>query len=45
MDSNSCNQCEALMINGIYCHETGCPNRMEPVRPTEKWMMENTEDQ
>lgn len=22
----SCNQCEALMINGIYCHETGCPN-------------------
>lgn len=21
-----CNQCEALMINGIFCHETGCPN-------------------
>jgi hypothetical protein len=21
-----CNQCEALMINGVYCHETGCPN-------------------
>lgn len=22
----NCNQCEALMINGVYCHETGCPN-------------------
>ncbi len=22
----SCNQCQALMINGVYCHETGCPN-------------------
>lgn len=22
-----CNQCEALMINGIYCHEIGCPNK------------------
>lgn len=22
----SCNQCQALMVNGIYCHETGCPN-------------------
>lgn len=21
-----CTQCEALMINGIFCHELGCPN-------------------
>jgi hypothetical protein len=21
-----CNQCEALMINGVFCHETGCSN-------------------
>lgn len=21
-----CNQCEAAMINGVFCHETGCPN-------------------
>lgn len=21
-----CNQCEACMINGIFCHEHGCPN-------------------
>jgi hypothetical protein len=22
-----CDQCEALMINGVFCHETGCPNQ------------------
>lgn len=22
-----CSQCEALVINGIACHETGCPNQ------------------
>ena len=21
-----CDQCEAAMINGVYCHERGCPN-------------------
>ena len=21
-----CNQCQAIRINGIICHETGCPN-------------------
>ena len=21
-----CKSCEALTINGIYCHETGCPD-------------------
>ena len=21
-----CNQCEAAMINGLFCHELGCPN-------------------
>jgi hypothetical protein len=21
-----CNQCGSLYIQGIYCHETGCPN-------------------
>ena len=21
-----CDQCQALMINGVFCHETGCPN-------------------
>lgn len=23
----SCTQCEALVINGYACHETGCPNK------------------
>ena len=23
-----CNQCEAVTINGIYCHEHGCPNAL-----------------
>lgn len=22
-----CDQCKALMINGVFCHESGCPNR------------------
>jgi hypothetical protein len=22
-----CDSCEAAMINGIFCHETGCPNK------------------
>jgi hypothetical protein len=21
-----CSQCEAMVINGVACHETGCPN-------------------
>lgn len=26
-EDNSCNQCKALMIQGVFCHETGCPNK------------------
>ena len=22
-----CNQCAVLYINGVFCHETGCPNQ------------------
>lgn len=25
-DDHRCDQCVAAMINGVYCHETGCPN-------------------
>jgi hypothetical protein len=28
-----CSQCEALVINGIPSHETGCPNTPKPRRP------------
>lgn len=24
--SVKCSQCAALVINGVACHETGCPN-------------------
>jgi hypothetical protein len=24
-----CSQCEVLVINGIACHETGCPNDVD----------------
>lgn len=24
--NGGCDQCEAAMINGVFCHETGCPN-------------------
>lgn len=26
MTRKTCDQCEALVINGVFCHETGCPN-------------------
>jgi hypothetical protein len=27
-----CDQCEALMINGVFCHETGCSNSRKTYR-------------
>ena len=32
-----CTQCEALMINGIYCHETGCPIAWKDYKRECKW--------
>jgi hypothetical protein len=26
MSQINCDQCEAAMIQGVFCHETGCPN-------------------
>lgn len=26
MSKKSCDQCVAVMINGVFCHEHGCPN-------------------
>jgi len=26
-NKNQCPSCEALMINGVYSHETGCPDK------------------
>jgi uncharacterized OB-fold protein len=25
-EAAGCNQCDAAVINGVFCHETGCPN-------------------
>ncbi len=32
-----CDSCEALMINGIYCHETGCPDAWKDYKRECKW--------
>lgn len=34
-----CDQCEALMINGVFCHEHGCPNSCKTwVEDREDWV-------
>lgn len=30
-----CDQCDMLMINGVACHETGCPNSRKVYRDGE----------
>ena len=27
VNASGCDQCAATMINGVFCHETGCPNQ------------------
>ena len=27
-----CDQCEAMMINGVLCHEHGCPDAWKEIR-------------
>ena len=50
-----CNSCEALMINGVLCHETGCPEAWkdyvreckwcgQEFKPEEKWQKCCSED-
>lgn len=46
MNSNSsmaCDQCQAVMINGVYCHEQGCPNANHDPRP-HSWAEEQGSD-
>jgi len=40
----SCNQCEACMINGIYCHEIGCPNTNK-IKVDDEWITEEEESE
>ena len=37
-----CNQCEATMIQGVYCHETGCSNTHK-VKRNDEWVIEASE--
>lgn len=32
-----CPRCEALMINGLYCHEHGCPDAWRTETRECKW--------
>lgn len=32
-----CPNCEAVMINGIFCHETNCPSNYLYVQKECKW--------
>ena len=37
INGKPCTQCEALMINGTYCHETGCPIAWQDYPPQCGW--------
>ncbi len=32
-----CNSCEAVMINGVHCHEHGCPDAWKDKTRECKW--------
>ena len=32
-----CNQCQELMINGVRCHETGCPDAWRDIAKECEW--------
>lgn len=32
-----CDQCQLLRINGVVCHETGCPNAWKGTTAECKW--------
>lgn len=32
-----CDSCQLLRINGVVCHETGCPAAWKDKRPECKW--------
>ncbi len=33
-----CDQCEAARIDGVFCHETGCPNSRKTWVPDRGWV-------
>jgi hypothetical protein len=40
-----CDQCDSATINGIYCHEHGCPNRSKVYdHDEERWIDPESEE-
>jgi len=35
--TGACNSCEVVMINGVRCHEIGCPNAWKDYTRECKW--------
>jgi len=43
--AKKCDQCTWVYINGIFCHETGCPNQHKDWDKKEStWVYEPDED-
>jgi hypothetical protein len=40
-ETNRCESCEALMINGVYCHEENCPTKWKNYSRSCKWCGSN----
>lgn len=40
----NCDQCVACMINGVFCHEYGCPNTHK-VYDDGEWLMPEYEEE
>ena len=37
MENLECNSCDAIMIQGVFCHETGCPDSWKGKEKECKW--------
>lgn len=35
----TCDQCQAACINGVFCHEIGCPNSRKAWVPDRGWVL------
>jgi hypothetical protein len=55
MTKGTCKSCEVLVINGLRCHETGCPDAWrdyerecrwcgQPFQPENRWQVCCSED-
>lgn len=41
-----CNQCDSVYINGVFCHEAGCPNQHKVYNAEDDvWQESNESDE